>query len=104
MQSPFCRLLHSKNLTIFEPSQPCDIIGSMAAEKCSMIIEKSQFWYMVESNMCNFTPTSYCKLRYIKMYIRNGFQTWILQKSAPYADQFSLLTLRLQQSGLIKQW
>nr|CAH7722215.1 unnamed protein product [Callosobruchus chinensis] len=104
MTNPFCRLLHSRNLTIFDPNMPCDIIRRMTTERCSMIIEKSEFGYMVRVNMCKFAPTSYSELRYIRMNIGNGFQTWILQKSAPFADQFSLLTLRLQQSGLIKLW
>ncbi|VEN34474.1 unnamed protein product, partial [Callosobruchus maculatus] len=86
----FCKVLHSKNLTIFDPHLPCEVIRRMSTEKCSMIIDNSEFWYMVKTNMCKFAPTSYTKLQYIRMNMGNGFQTWILQKSVPYADQFSL--------------
>nr|CAI5847313.1 unnamed protein product [Callosobruchus analis] len=57
VENPFCRLLHSKNLTIFRPGQSCDITRNMAAEKCSMIMERSQFWYMVVRLIISYYST-----------------------------------------------
>ncbi|CAH1963565.1 unnamed protein product [Acanthoscelides obtectus] len=104
-KTPFCRVLHSKNhLTPYDINQPCEVIRSLISEKYSMILEKSELLYLVKSNYCNFPMGWYTKLRYIRLNIGGGFQTWMFQKSAPYTKQLSILILRLQQSGLIKFW